>query len=527
AADYRHVERTGTVLQGASFGFNALELPRPIDEITQTAELGLQYDGPHHALRLGYDGSFYRGRHNALVWDNPYLGPQRGRLAPPPDTDAHQLGVTLQRSFGAGSAMTIVATRGLQRQDDEFLPYTINTSPAAAELPRGSLDGNAYTTHLALAFATPLGGFSERLAGARVQFELRHDERSDKRARTAFPYIVTDQFTSAAAITEPFGMRHTQSVVGGDYDLTPVLRRLPRTQRLRVSAGWQRDWWTRSFQGRSEAIEDSGWGEIAWRAARHLDVRLKWGGANREVQRYADVALTTAPQNPRLRQYPIADREREFAEGQLSWAGPGGLDVVVTGRYSADEYVNSRLGLLASRGNAATLAAHWAPAGRLTLFADHAWERREERQAGSALFSVVDWFATTEDRVRSASAGLRLGRFGPGIEIELRGFYVRSDGATHVRGPAIEALPSLRVRQHGAELSAGLRRGPHSLRASVYHEHFDADDYARDGVFAATIPSLLAIGAAAHEYDALRVTVSWRYAVNDAAAPAAALPDSL
>ena len=511
-AGYRQQKRDGTWRQSASFGFSAIELPKPLEDVTESVALGLRYAGERLTAQFGYDGSFYSNRNIALAWDNPYLGPAQGQLAQAPDNSAHQFSGTMNYRFGERTSLAAVAAFGQLRQDDAFLPYTINALPMVGALPRSSLDGEVQTTHLSLALMTGLDGIAPFLRTARVKVDYRYDKRDNNTPQNAYAYIVTDQFTSTPATNQPYGFENQRVTVSGDYDLRQLLRFWPASQTLRISGGWRHDEVKRSLQEATDSTEDTGWGRLTWRPADWIDLGVKWGGANRDIDRYQPVAAIMAPQNPLLRKYNMADRERQFAEGSIGVRAGEKLSFIVTGRYANDDYVSSPLGLRNSRESGGTFGANWTATDKLTIFADAAYAKVRALQAGSAAFLVADWTADSNDLFRSASAGFRITGIAKGIDLDVRGFVANSNGDTVLTTPTVSSLPQLRTRMNGAEIGASWQRSaPLSLRAALRYEHFDADDYALDGVLPSTVPTLLSLGAAAYDYDLVTVMLSWRY----------------
>lgn len=511
-ADYRHQKRDGTWRQSASFGFSAVELPRPIEDITDSVALGLRFANPKLTAQFGYDGSFYSNRRVGLAWSNPYLGPARGQLALAPDNSAHQFSGTLNYRFSDRTSLAAAAAFGQLQQDDAFLPYTINALPVVAAAPRASLDGTVHTTHFSLALMTGLDGLFPFLKSARVKVDFRYDERDNRTPISSYSYVVTDQFTSSAASNLPYDFRNQRLNITGDYDLRQLLHFVPARQTLRISGGFRHDDVHRSLQEVADLTEDTGWGRLAWKPTNWLDLAVKGGGANRKIDRYQTNLPILVPQNPLLRKYNMADRERQFAEASFTLQPLAKLSLVATGRYANDDYINSRLGLRNSREVDSTVALSWTPTEKMTWFADYAWEHIRARQAGSAAFSIPDWYADSHDRFRSGGAGVRITGIAKALDVDLRGFFANSVGDTMLTTPTVDNLPPLRSRMNGGEIAATWQRSsPLTVRAALRYEHLDARDRALDGVLPATIPTVLSMGAKAYDYDLVTVMLTFRY----------------
>ena len=521
-AAYRHERRDGIAKLGASFGFSALELPAAVDAVTDDVEFGLRFGGERLVARLGYEGSFFSNRRLDQGWSNPYLGTDSGSMALAPDNAAHQVRGTLGFRLGDRTALSATAAFGRFLQDDAFLPYSTDPGLATSRLPRASLDGQVDTTHLAVSAVSSLDGLWSLLDGARVKLDARYDERDNGSPRARYSYVMTDFLAGGTETNVPYGFEQRRVGVSGDYDLRRLLRFIPAQQRLRISGGWRRDEIDRRFQEASRTTENSGWGRVSWRPADWMDLAVRFGGANREADDY-DVtrAEVGGPQNPLLRKYNMADRERQFTEATLSLQPHATLSLTATGTYANLDYVNSRLGLQNSRERGATAAAGWSPSPDVSFYGQYAWQRMDTRQAGSAAFARPDWVGTTEDVFRTGGAGFRVDNIGTELGLQVDWFFARSQGDVAVRAAATEALPPLRTRMNGGAINLTWRsKGAFTVLAGVRYEHFDADDWALDGVGPSTVPTLLSLGALAWDYDVEQVTLAFRYRFGGGESPA-------
>lgn len=513
-ASVKHEERDGARREGAAFAFSAIELPRPVDYVTDGVGLGISYGDERITARFAYDGSIFDNRIPSLSFANPYLGAAEGRLAAAPDNTAHQLDTSVNWRLGARTTLSAIAVAARLEQDDDFLPYTINSALSLGAPPRSSLDGKVDTTHLNLALSTDLGGVWDFLDGLGVRADIRYDERDNDTPQNAYTYVVTDAFSASAETNLPYGFEHLRYRLSGAWDLRRLLTFLPAGQRLQLSGGWRRDEIQRTLQEVSDSTEDLGWGSLKYRPAHWIDFDVKIGAANRDVDPYlTPAAQVGAPQNPLLRKYNMADREREFAEGRISVIPLEALSFTASASYSSNDYVNSPIGLAQSRDAAANFEVSWTIGETASLSAFYGWNEIDARQRGSQSFGAPDWTARTEDISRTGGASLRLPRVGARLALELDWFFsdTRGDIATFaVTGPS--QTPPLRTRMDGGLIAAFYRWNQAlTLHAAMRYEHFDADDWQLDFVEPATVPTLLSLGAEAYDYDVMMFTVSFRY----------------
>jgi hypothetical protein len=74
------------------------------------------------------------------------------------------------------------------------------------------------------------------------------------------------------------------------------------------------------------------------------------------------------------------------------------------------------------------------------------------------------------------------------------------------------AFPPLSTRSHGPSLEVEYRATPAlEIIGTLRYEHFDAHDWALDGVEPDTVPAVLSSGANAYDYDANLIGIFFRY----------------
>jgi MtrB/PioB family decaheme-associated outer membrane protein len=514
SVEYRRQKRDGTLGDSGNFGFSALEFPQPLEDTTDGVVLALEYGGERLTGRLAYEGSFYSNKNTALTWDNPYPGTPTGRSALAPDNSAQYVDASLLYRFGRRSTLSLTAAMGRLEQDDAFLPFA--TDPTLSQpLPRTSLDGQVDTTQLGLVFTTDLGEAWSALQGLRMRADVRYDDRDNGTAQDAYNYVVSDTFPSGPVTNLPYDLEHLRYGLSGTWNLRHVLHFLPENQQLQLSGAWRHDEIKRTLQDADKTREDTAWGRLQYRPLAWLDFAVKLGAANRDMLDFSPTSVLAAPQNPLMRKFYLADRERDFAEGELTITPTDSLSFTATGRYLDDDYINSEVGLQLSRTAGATLAANWtfSEAGA-ALWAHYGWDEIDSRQRGSSSFSAPDWTATNEDTLRSGSLGVRLPQLGPKLAVAFEVFVANTDGEVITTSTAVSTapLPNTRTRMNGGELSADYQWNPAlTVHARLRYEHFDADDWQLDGVDAATVPTLLSLGADAYDYDAKLIELSFTY----------------
>lgn len=521
--DLRHDERDGTWRQGAAFAFSGVELPRPVDYVTDRITLGIEYGSERVSARLAYEGSLFNDWGRDLRFANPYLGADEGRLALAPDNEAHMLDASFDLRLGARTALAAVAAIGRITQDEAFVPFTVNPDIVTGPLPRADLDGKVDTTHLSLTLSTELGGIAEYFEGLNLRADVSYDERDNETPRSVWDYVVTDTLSGGPETNNPYGFKHLRVRVDGGWDLRRLLGFLPAGQRLHASGGWRHDEIERTLQEVDESTEDMGWGRVRYRPAGWFEVSVKAGAANRDVDPYVtplapDVRIG-APQNPLLRKYNMADREREFGEARVSVMPVEALSLTGSATYATNDYVNSPIGLQLSRDVSGNFEASWMIGKTATLSAFYAWSEIDARQRGSQSFGSPDWTVFNTDVLRTGGANLRLALLAGKLDLDLDGFFTDTRGDIEAQdATGTSQMPTLRSRMKGGQLAALYHLSPVlAFRAAVRYERLKSDDWQLDLVEPATIPTLLSLGADAWNHDVTMFVLSFQYRFGAAA----------
>lgn len=143
--------RDGTKPSTQSFGFSAVtELAAPIDYTTDTLDLGVEYSRKHWVLGAKAMWSDFDTEYDTLTWDNinrvddASAGPGRGRYSLGTDNEWNQWQLYFGANLPGHTRITAAASHSSARQNDDFLPMTINsviTAGSYPESPEESLHG--------------------------------------------------------------------------------------------------------------------------------------------------------------------------------------------------------------------------------------------------------------------------------------------------------------------------------------------------------------------------------------------------
>lgn len=507
SADYRRQEHDGSkVSGGASFSQSSL-LPMPFDYVTDEVDFGIRYGADNGFVALAWYLSDFGNDNAALTWEQPYsfdpvIGNDTFALAQAPDSRFQQMSMQAGYSFPKQkTVVSVSAAIGEIEQDSSFLPYTITSSIATSPLPRASLGGSVDTTNFALAVT------SRVIKKGRIKLSYRYDERDNQTAQDLWNRVIVDTFSSNdLEMNVPYSFERSSLNLSADYDLFDTVR---------VSAGYDRKDIDRDFQEVAEQTEDSGWGRLRWRPTAALELDIRGGASERDIDSYNEVFAATLGQNPLMRKYNLAYRFREFGDVSLSFSGEK-FSVTLNALFAEDTYNQSQLGILSGEELRIAADLSWSISDNSSAYLTVGTEDMESEQAGSEVFSAPDWRATHDDDFTSIGAGFRVRNIAEKVDLQMD--YVRSDGASEiivdsaVGGPS--EFPELTSKLDYLRFKLAYRHSERfELNLDLRYQRFEADDWALEGVGPATIPQVLSLGAHPYDDDVFMVGIGFRYRV--------------
>ena len=152
----------------ATSGFG-VELPETISYFNNLVRVGVDYGRKDWGVEAAYQGSFLQENIPSMTWDNPFVltqpvgaevkNPASGRSSLYPSNQANYLDLAGAANLTRYLRLQAIISPGWLRQDERFLPYTINEGiTGCGEVPEASC-----TTTASLP-AENLGGSKQTLA---------------------------------------------------------------------------------------------------------------------------------------------------------------------------------------------------------------------------------------------------------------------------------------------------------------------------------------------------------------------------
>ena len=502
--EYERQDKDGVqAFSGAAFIVNASIFPAPVDYRTDRFTAGIDFSSRLAQLRLEFTGSDFDNRYNSVTWDNPLpigYGDEVAQSALAPD-NKYQL-LSLSGAFNVTQYLRITAkvSSGTLEQNDPFLAYSIAPMYADRALPRDSLDGELETSMLNM-----FGRVYWRVTDwFNISASWKSNERDNKTPVDRYSPIILEIFERGPRTNRPYSYEREQTRI--DF-------RFRAMGSLRVNAGFERDTLERTYQSVEETEEDTIWGEVEFAPWAWMDARIKVDNSDRTPSDYIPVDYYERAENPLMRKFNLADRDRQRVTAELDLMPTDALGITLSYYTTDDEYGESVLGLQDSEERSFNIDANYALSKETTLYAFFSDETIDARMAGAEDFDAAPWVARTEDSIQTWGVGIS-GRFTDRLTYGFDYLWSDSDGNIRTDSGAGEApFPVLTTELRNTRFYLDFQVNDRwSLGLDAYNEKYDTADWYVDGIGPTDINGVLSLGETSPDYsvNVIRVLASFR-----------------
>jgi MtrB/PioB family decaheme-associated outer membrane protein len=538
ATDYEWERRRGRKVVGAVIG-NTGGNPRtallPERRNWQTHELDskLRYANETAQFELGYQNSFFDDFDDTLSWQNPYAAiggwnPAAGyptgfgRKGLAPDNTFHQI-------YGSGgynlpwwrTRIAGQASFAWYRQNDDFLPYTVNPGIAVTTpLPSGDADAEIDALNV-LVRAT-----SRPVDKLRLTASYRLDDRDNDTERNSFQYVPGDSLDQASAATRvnlPNSYRLHEGRLDAAYEIW---------ERTELSAGYERQREIRSWTETDELDDDIFRAGFRTRALRWADFRVDALYWRRDADDYfyqAPAVWSFDPSEPgfenlpALRKFNYTDKDRGEVDVRLTLMPVDDATLGASFGWATDDYSASELGLRQRDTLTWGLDASWNPIESLTTYLWYQYETYESDVRGrqfitptEAMESGRNWQNEDIEDIHSVGVGAEWEGFEQRLTLRADYAFSWAKERNHTSGgpllAATRPFPDPRTMLHDVSLQARVRIWEGlSGRVGYLFEYLDANDWAYDDVGPATLGEVLSLGQSMPDYGAHLFAFSLEY----------------
>jgi MtrB/PioB family decaheme-associated outer membrane protein len=461
AAEYTRIHKSGDKPMGMAFGSpgaNFYEVLQPIDQTVHNFRIGGAFADPLYQIQFGYTLSVFANDLSRIQADNPCFGngapcsaaeaggPATGQSSLPPSNMAHALSV-------AGGVNLPLRTRingnfawGLQLQNADFLPHTINPVLASAPglvLPQQSLSGLVQT------WLVYLSATSRPFDPVTFTAKYRFYDYSDLSQKLTFQNVVLND--SAIEPTR-FAPRYSFNKQNAELD---ARTRFLEVFALTTGVGWER--WDRK-ENREVPISNEYFAKLALDATptEWLLARISYTPSFRRINEYNTIAVVGVLEDPGspaaqqgqsllLRKFDEANRDRNMIQGQLQFTFANGFTATPSAAWRFDSYTDSPLGLQNETGWSVGIDLGWTLMDRVTFSAGYTYEQilrkmesrsRPVTSTGAVLdFPDFDWVTELGDTVQTAYLGVKAALIPKVLDLRIDSAFSNALGRTQTSNP--------------------------------------------------------------------------------------------
>jgi MtrB/PioB family decaheme-associated outer membrane protein len=500
--DIRHDERHGTQRTAGAFFTSAAQLLAPVNDMTEQIEMAATYRARAWHVTLGYLGSLYHNEAPSLTWANPFTplvaGADTGQLARAPRNTLHQLSASAAWAISPALRAAGDLAWGRITQDATFLPATVNTGLAAGALPVQSLDGVVDTFNASARLAAQA---SERL---RLTATYAHDARDNRTGSHDWPAVSTDMFVGATPRTNT-SYRFTRDRLRLGADLRGA-------GSLRASVGLDGDLRSRTHQEVVSTREATVWARVGGAPVEGLSLALKLAHGQRGHSTYGTVPTLDPAENPLLRKFYLADRQRDSVTLRADVTPSQAVSLGFDAGIHADDYSESAVGLLSGQGRefGVDLGLVISDDTRLNAYAQI--EKVRSNQASSQAGAQPDWLSRVRDVAETAGLRLTHRMLRGQLEISADAAQSRTRSDLTVVNGVDSVYPTAMTHRDTVKLNGTWHwRKDLSLLGGLGYERYTSRDWHLDGVQTGTVPDLLSLGIASPRHEVTVLSVGARY----------------
>lgn len=593
SANVRYDQRDGTRITGAVMGNSggnprSVLVPYQVDDNTTQVEAALRFYRENLQLSLSYWFSQYRNDQDSFTWQNPYApinGWQPnsgvgfptgfGRMALTPDNDFHQIQATGGYNFTPTTRLTATFQYGIARQNDAFLPQTINVPPLVTPglatpfpMPADDLDGKIKSTLFDVTLTSrPIGKLF-------VKVNYHYNEHDNTTPQRLFVYTpgdtlnqptipggqTPDQVNSTFIRTNPVpGIKENRFQLDADY---PLMRGLT----LRGFYEYKKtDYRIAEEELREDTDVNEVGAELKFRGNELVNGYVKYVHDQRRGSEFffnrPYAGLVTTPtllasnfdNNPTLRQFFVADYNQDRVKAQATITPAGAFSAQLMGDWWKRDYKgpdcggpndqalsdqsppiifpSECLGLQRTVGESYTLDGQYAAGNGVSLYAFATWARYETDQRGRTFGSVADGSTTmaqSADPNRNWTVNSRTTdtAVGAGVDWKPEGKpysaglqYLYNEGVTAITpqsGPAItppsSAIPDVKNKLDSLQLFGRWQYSRNlTFRANYWYQRYRSTDWAFDNATPVSSNNVLLTGQPSPSYTAHVFGVSVAY----------------
>jgi hypothetical protein len=236
------------------------------------------------------------------------------------------------------------------------------------------------------------------------------------------------------------------------------------------------------------------WGRATLTPVAPLSFTLKYGNALRKASSF-DAAALPAAENPLVRDYNYAPRDRVFSTFTAAWSVTATLTWSLEESLAKDDYRSSPLGLQNTHEQRVSSTLTWSPRDTFGAYVDAGYERISNLQSGATGIDTAPWLAGDSDRFWNLGVG---GRWVPQARWVVTLDYLLApsyDNTATTAGGTSQAFPQNWTKLDSTRFAVSYQwTAATQVHFRYARETYNSSDWSVNGVGPSTVPNLLALG---------------------------------
>jgi MtrB/PioB family decaheme-associated outer membrane protein len=387
------------------------------------------------------------------------------------------------------------------KQNDPFLPYTINPKYSDLPLPRESLDGkvdiNTYN------FA---GKLFARMSN-RLSFTARGkwDKRDNKTPVDLYIPVATDLVPVTARYNRPYSYKRQKYSADLRYRLDP---------RVSLSGGARWHNVDRTLQRVERTKESTWWAQARVNPTFNTEFRFRGEWSDRDISDYLQLDDGGSVDHPLFRKFNMADRDRDRILVEFDYMPLDAFSISLAYIHAKSKYKESVLGLQESLDESYSVNLNYAISSDINVFGFYNLDYLDADILNTSGGNATPWNGVTQDRFETYGIGLSAAineKSSLGVDYVHAGSTGRISVTTAADEPPFDnletKLKSLKLH-YDYDFSDSW-----GCKLYLEWEEYDARDWAIDGLGVDGINSVLSMGEQSPDYSIwyYRFQISYRF----------------
>lgn len=464
------VQSSGAVISGDNaFAATGSLLANQVDMVTEQINAKVNYQFWDWNLSFNYYASIFKQEFSAISWQNPFSrqvdGAEYGQMSTAPDNTLNQLTLAVHKSFSSKNHLNLHISAGDVRQDHTLLPYTINANSNELMMPLTANNSRVKTLNI---YGKWLSQFSERW---RLDITYKLNDKSNKTEVNYYQNFIADtELSPIHRQNSPYSYQNQSANIRLQYR--------PKWQG-KIELGLKQTQIERTYQSRKQTNETLGWLKSHNNLSDTLSSEIKFSIANRTGSAHIPVSFIAPQENPLMRKFNIADREKILAEYALNYMPNDSLTVDLLINYGREQYQDSPIGLQKSQFSSVLLDLFWWQSEELSLFAYIDIEQYKTSQTGSQNFNEKDWKNDLKDQTSSLGIGFEYQLLIPEFQLGFDMSFMHADEVNTLSSDqlilSLQSLPDFTIDIITVKLYGKYQINDHWSLATdlLYHDYQD------------------------------------------------------